>query len=143
MEALLAILVLAGGVGGLVGVGYAVRALTRLFHQEWAFSWQGRQVKLVAGQNTKELWVDGACVAQKTTLSGMGCTLSWTPEEAGAAPVVFSATVSYLPGAAKPVGRVYANGQWIGGVPREAAPDQRSEERRVGKECRSRWSPYH
>ena len=23
------------------------------------------------------------------------------------------------------------------------APDLRSEERRVGKECRSRWSPYH
>ena len=23
------------------------------------------------------------------------------------------------------------------------APDFRSEERRVGKECRSRWSPYH
>src|SRR3712207_9059836 len=22
-------------------------------------------------------------------------------------------------------------------------PSQRSEERRVGKECRSRWSPYH
>ena len=22
-------------------------------------------------------------------------------------------------------------------------PAQRSEERRVGKECRSRWSPYH
>ena len=22
-------------------------------------------------------------------------------------------------------------------------PDARSEERRVGKECRSRWSPYH
>src|SRR5256885_3151952 len=22
-------------------------------------------------------------------------------------------------------------------------PDPRSEERRVGKECRSRWSPYH
>src|SRR3989441_13246080 len=22
-------------------------------------------------------------------------------------------------------------------------PDYRSEERRVGKECRSRWSPYH
>ena len=22
-------------------------------------------------------------------------------------------------------------------------PDLRSEERRVGKECRSRWSPYH
>ena len=24
-----------------------------------------------------------------------------------------------------------------------ASPDGRSEERRVGKECRSRWSPYH
>src|SRR3712207_8909912 len=28
-----------------------------------------------------------------------------------------------------------------GGGPRGA--HQRSEERRVGKECRSRWSPYH
>ena len=30
-------------------------------------------------------------------------------------------------------------------VPRESAPCNatRSEERRVGKECRSRWSPYH
>ena len=28
------------------------------------------------------------------------------------------------------------------GHPRELA-DDRSEERRVGKECRSRWSPYH
>src|SRR2546426_5770916 len=26
---------------------------------------------------------------------------------------------------------------------REPAPPTRSEERRVGKECRSRWSPYH
>ena len=26
---------------------------------------------------------------------------------------------------------------------RVIAPDKRSEERRVGKECRSRWSPYH
>ena len=24
-----------------------------------------------------------------------------------------------------------------------AVPERRSEERRVGKECRSRWSPYH
>src|SRR2546430_4030707 len=24
-----------------------------------------------------------------------------------------------------------------------AGPGRRSEERRVGKECRSRWSPYH
>src|SRR2546425_8686277 len=26
---------------------------------------------------------------------------------------------------------------------RRALDDKRSEERRVGKECRSRWSPYH
>ena len=26
---------------------------------------------------------------------------------------------------------------------RFVAPQVRSEERRVGKECRSRWSPYH
>ena len=26
---------------------------------------------------------------------------------------------------------------------REEVPEIRSEERRVGKECRSRWSPYH
>src|SRR2546422_5029749 len=29
------------------------------------------------------------------------------------------------------------------GARRAAAGDGRSEERRVGKECRSRWSPYH
>ena len=27
--------------------------------------------------------------------------------------------------------------------PAESVGDLRSEERRVGKECRSRWSPYH
>jgi len=29
------------------------------------------------------------------------------------------------------------------GDPREEQRKYRSEERRVGKECRSRWSPYH
>src|SRR5256885_14633811 len=32
----------------------------------------------------------------------------------------------------------------VGNVIRvRVAPEHRSEERRVGKECRSRWSPYH
>ena len=33
----------------------------------------------------------------------------------------------------------------IPNTPEEVVPvgDERSEERRVGKECRSRWSPYH
>src|SRR2546422_10757605 len=30
-----------------------------------------------------------------------------------------------------------------GTSPKSATPRRRSEERRVGKECRSRWSPYH
>src|SRR2546422_8557551 len=35
------------------------------------------------------------------------------------------------------------NGQ-VSAIPCEAEGDlERSEERRVGKECRSRWSPYH
>ena len=28
-------------------------------------------------------------------------------------------------------------------ISKEEAAKNRSEERRVGKECRSRWSPYH
>src|SRR6266851_10487761 len=32
---------------------------------------------------------------------------------------------------------------WSGALPVLAADAERSEERRVGKECRSRWSPYH
>ena len=31
----------------------------------------------------------------------------------------------------------------VGDVTDSAAGRLRSEERRVGKECRSRWSPYH
>ena len=39
-------------------------------------------------------------------------------------------------------------GGWSKGLPalkrrRYALNSRRSEERRVGKECRSRWSPYH
>src|SRR2546427_3722000 len=30
-----------------------------------------------------------------------------------------------------------------GSLRQQAVLQQRSEERRVGKECRSRWSPYH
>ena len=45
-----------------------------------------------------------------------------------------------------------SSGKWLGQYEtedaavemlREMARDNRSEEGRVGKECRSRWSPYH
>ena len=38
-------------------------------------------------------------------------------------------------------GREKEEGGREGGM--EGGKERRSEERRVGKECRSRWSPYH
>src|SRR2546430_13461554 len=37
----------------------------------------------------------------------------------------------------------YANCPICGDTRQRLAVNHRSEERRVGKECRSRWSPYH
>src|SRR5256886_16536085 len=40
--------------------------------------------------------------------------------------------------------RIPGIGEWIMSRAHIPIPDyERSEERRVGKECRSRWSPYH
>ena len=39
--------------------------------------------------------------------------------------------------------RTYCDPQQFDGVPDQLFHNNRSEERRVGKECRSRWSPYH
>ena len=38
---------------------------------------------------------------------------------------------------------VYLNGKLIDDIGDNELFDDRLEERRVGKECRSRWSPYH
>src|SRR6202140_3145276 len=38
---------------------------------------------------------------------------------------------------------LFRNKNWVWGRAELADKDSRSEERRVGKECRSRWSPYH
>ena len=38
---------------------------------------------------------------------------------------------------------VQLNEEIIKGQLKELVRGSRSEERRVGKECRSRWSPYH
>ena len=40
-------------------------------------------------------------------------------------------------------GDVYEMENDFSGIERKMLIDDRSEERRVGKECRSRWSPYH
>ena len=39
-----------------------------------------------------------------------------------------------------PHAQLFVASEGQGGLPMAA---ERSEERRVGKECRSRWSPYH
>ena len=44
------------------------------------------------------------------------------------------------------IGAMYAatlDPDWVESRFREFLKSDRSEERRVGKECRSRWSPYH
>src|SRR3712207_8659999 len=48
------------------------------------------------------------------------------------------------PVAASIVGRLFKSVPSGGTTrPNPPSPIRRSEERRVGKECRSRWSPYH
>ena len=42
---------------------------------------------------------------------------------------------------AEHLGSCIYGGLWVG--EKSDIPNIRSEERRVGKECRSRWSPYH
>ena len=37
----------------------------------------------------------------------------------------------------------YEFAEWIHKTEKHREELERSEERRVGKECRSRWSPYH
>src|SRR2546425_12392269 len=55
-----------------------------------------------------------------------------------------SLTRKYLPGAIKqePEAQSAVTDQLVP-VADACCTDHRSEERRVGKECRSRWSPYH
>src|SRR3712207_9069736 len=48
-----------------------------------------------------------------------------------------------LPGCAAAVGRAAGDRRGLLLRGRPARDHHRSEERRVGKECRSRWSPYH
>src|SRR2546422_225351 len=58
-------------------------------------------------------------------------------------------TIEQLSEVAVSDGRVGVDREGVGPEPPRVVPDldlvpgERSEERRVGKECRSRWSPYH
>ena len=54
----------------------------------------------------------------------------------------FSGATVVVTGAGSGIGKATATRLLAEGA-RVIASDLRSEERRVGKECRSRWSPYH
>ena len=55
-----------------------------------------------------------------------------------------STLLRIIAGLEKPLhGEVHWNGAKINNLPPNKRNRSRSEERRVGKECRSRWSPYH
>ena len=54
--------------------------------------------------------------------------------------VMLLTLLALVPTSAFAHARVATAGSGVGNVPQGT---QRSEERRVGKECRSRWSPYH
>src|SRR2546430_14146205 len=41
------------------------------------------------------------------------------------------------------IGKLWRHSRKSGAASQEHQAKMRSEERRVGKECRSRWSPYH
>ena len=57
-------------------------------------------------------------------------------------PVIPAAKLATHISTESPLGRNIA-AVAVGMTPIESAKTTRSEERRVGKECRSRWSPYH
>src|SRR2546427_13011911 len=71
------------------------------------------------------------------------------PVERGMALVLVLWIVAALAVFASSLGGVVRQEAAVGGVSRNLATGRaageaaRSEERRVGKECRSRWSPYH
>src|ERR1051325_7551503 len=70
-------------------------------------------------------------------------TVETIEQEVSEADLVIGAVL--VPGAAAPklVSRELVRAMKPGSVIVDISIDQRSEERRVGKECRSRWSPYH
>ena len=65
-----------------------------------------------------------------------------TPDVAGSRFLIEQSILRSHPGL-KLTAKLLSKGKPISEVSVETGYDFRSEERRVGKECRSRWSPYH
>src|SRR2546426_386072 len=85
--------------------------------KQWVPGWMAR------GWRRKGGAVENLALWQKLVQSAAGHTIEW----------------SWVRGHSDHPKNEYANHLAI----RAAERQERSEERRVGKECRSRWSPYH
>jgi len=99
-----------------------------------------RTVRLSAGDLPPVLDVEVHGGIGSTRLQrGVRTWLRIVEEETGKRPIVYT-----NPGFARRLagGDFRRHALWIAHY-RSTSPRVRSEERRVGKECRSRWSPYH
>src|SRR5260370_23173653 len=80
-------------------------------------------------------WSSDVCSSDLSSGFSIGVTPYSQPEELGLAVKLADGKVVIVEKAHQRYSTVYRN--------RFAGQQVRSEERRVGKECRSRWSPYH
>src|SRR5256885_16534910 len=91
--------------------------------------------------------ISDVTIAMRTRATKKGSEISPAPN------VIVARTIPGPPLAFKPIARLTLDNQpFLISLPTPSAPAilrpeeksrKRSEERRVGKECRSRWSPYH
>ncbi len=114
---MIAALIAIATVAALAGTG--AWALTDRVRAEWTCTWRGRTIRLVARQNSHQLYVDGREVARKTTLAGSGVTLVWKTEAEGRDALI-NASVAYE--GDHPVARVLVDGAWIGGTAGDVTP---------------------
>src|SRR3712207_4668468 len=135
--------------GNVVEGGYTLHQPSgeRMFIYDAAMRYKQEGVPLVVlagkeyGTGSSRDWA-----AKGTTLLGVRAVIAESFERIhrsnlvgmGVAPFVFEGDTSWAS-----LGLKGDETVTIRGLAGDLKPRQRSEERRVGKECRSRWSPYH
>ena len=101
--------------------------------KEYSLDFAGKKLEVEVGKLAGQ--ANGSCRVQygETTVL-ITATMSNQPKDS-----------DYFPLSVEYEEKYYAAGKIKGSkwIKRETRPSERSEERRVGKECRSRWSPYH
>src|SRR5258706_9153227 len=105
----------------------AVFSRVRFFFFFFFFSSRRRHTRLVSDWSSDVCSSDLPQDEKFEAGSGIPLALGWYGRELRAA----TAQLVVAPETAVPL------------LPQQLPEEYRSEERRVGKECRSRWSPYH